>query len=99
MPGKKDIAKDFLLPLVSEGVNVSVYLLNGIGLRGRITNVDEKTITLSGKGNSERVVFKKFICAIQPDGNDETRSANIPKIIRACPICPNFETKLITLEH
>ena len=61
----KKISADFFETLVSNSVNVSVYLMNGIKLQGVIESFDEESIIL--KGNSPQLIFIHAISSIVPN--------------------------------
>ena len=61
----KKISAEFFETLVSNSVNVSVYLMNGIKIKGLIDSFDEESIIL--KGNSPQLIFIHAISSIVPN--------------------------------
>ena len=61
----KKISAEFFENLVSNSVNVSVYLMNGIKLQGLIESFDDESIVL--KGNSPQLIFIHAISSIVPN--------------------------------
>ena len=61
----KKISAEFFENLVSNSINVSVYLMNGIKLQGLIESFDDESIIL--KGNSPQLIFIHAISSIVPN--------------------------------
>ena len=61
----KKISAEFFETLVSNSVNVSVYLMNGIKLQGLIESFDEESIVL--KGNTPQLIFIHAISSVVPN--------------------------------
>ena len=61
----KKISTEFFDTLVTNSVNVSVYLMNGIKLQGLIESFDDESIVL--KGNSPQLIFIHAISSIVPN--------------------------------
>ncbi len=57
----------FLNALITEQVPVSVYLVSGIKLQGRIQSLDKDAITL--EGSVIQMVYKHAISTIMPTHN------------------------------
>jgi len=55
----------FFNEIITNSINVSVYLMNGIKLQGLIESYDEESIIL--KGNSPQLIFMHAISSIVPN--------------------------------
>tara|TARA_B100001996_G_C18290636_1_gene450629 strand:+ start:368 stop:583 length:216 start_codon:yes stop_codon:yes gene_type:complete len=56
---------DFVNNLINNSNQVTIFLINGIKLEGKITSFGAKTITLSGTNNSQ-LIYKHAISTILP---------------------------------
>ena len=73
MPKAENIQEPFLNALRKEGTPVSIYLVNGIKLQGKIESYDSFIILL--KNGSSQIVYKHAISTIvseQPFKIDRT---------------------------
>ena len=59
------IRSEFFNEIITNSINVSVYLMNGIKLQGLIESYDEESIIL--KGNSPQRIFMHAISSIVPN--------------------------------
>ncbi|MFM1865748.1 MAG: RNA chaperone Hfq [Methylophilaceae bacterium] len=59
------IRSEFFNEIITNSINVSVYLMNGIKLQGLIESYDEESIIL--KGNSPQLIFMHAISSIVPN--------------------------------
>ena len=59
------IRSEFFNEIITNSINVSVYLMNGIKLQGLIESDDEESIIL--KGNSPQLIFMHAISSIVPN--------------------------------
>ena len=59
------IRSEFFNDIITNSINVSVYLMNGIKLQGLIESYDEESIIL--KGNSPQLIFMHAISSIVPN--------------------------------
>lgn len=64
MPGEQKLMKPFLSTLKAEDVPVSIYLVNGIKLQGKIEAFDEQVIML--KNSFSQIIFKHAISTVVP---------------------------------
>lgn len=67
------LQEPFLNTLRKEHIPVSIFLVNGIKLVGRIESFDQYLILLRGPNNVSQTVFKHAISTIAP-----SRPVNIP---------------------
>ena len=59
------IRSEFFNEIITNSINVSVYIMNGIKLQGLIESYDEESIIL--KGNSPQLIFMHAISSIVPN--------------------------------
>ena len=59
------IRSEFFNEIITNSINVSVYLMNCIKLQGLIESYDEESIIL--KGNSPQLIFMHAISSIVPN--------------------------------
>lgn len=63
-----NIQDQFLNQLRKEGVNVTVFLLNGFQLRGQIKGFDNFTVLFESEGK-QQLVYKHAISTFAPQKN------------------------------
>lgn len=63
-----NIQDQFLNQLRKEGVNVTVFLLNGFQLRGQIKGFDNFTVLFESEGK-QQLVYKHAISTFAPQRN------------------------------
>jgi len=56
---------DFVNNLINNSSNVTIFLISGIKLEGKISSIGSKTITLCGSNNSQ-LIYKHAISTILP---------------------------------
>lgn len=63
----KQMTDDFLRKLVEDGKNVSVYLVNGIKLQGKLVGFDDLNLLLAGTGTqNSQLVGRHAYSTVQP---------------------------------
>ncbi len=66
MESRNNLQDQFLNALRRERMQVSVFLVNGIKLTGRIDSFDQFVIHLKGHDQAGQMVFKHAISTISP---------------------------------
>lgn len=66
MVAKEQSIQDSFLEAIKNNQPVSVYLINGIKLQGRITNYDQYCIKLKNGENLEQMIYKNAVSTIVP---------------------------------
>lgn len=61
-----ELQDQFLRRAVRAQVNVTMFLMNGFQMRGRITDFDEDTVVLMSEAK-QQVVYKHAISTITPE--------------------------------
>ena len=56
---------DFVNNLINSSSHVTIFLISGIKLEGKISSIGNKTITLCGSNNSQ-LIYKHAISTILP---------------------------------
>ena len=56
---------DFVNDLIANSSQVTIFLISGIKLEGKISSIGDKTLTLSGPNNSQ-LIYKHAISTILP---------------------------------
>ena len=56
---------DFVNDLIANSSQVTIFLISGIKLEGKISSIGDKTLTLSGSNNSQ-LIYKHAISTILP---------------------------------
>ena len=56
---------DFVNDLIANSSQVTIFLISGIKLEGKISSIGNKTITLNGSNNSQ-LIYKHAISTILP---------------------------------
>ncbi len=63
--GTQPIQDTFLKHLRDNGIKVTIFLVTGIRLQGRIKRLDSYTVELA-RGDSSQIIYKHAISAINP---------------------------------
>ncbi len=63
--GTQPIQDTFLKHLRDNGIEVTIFLVTGIRLQGRIKRLDSYTVELA-RGDSSQIIYKHAISAINP---------------------------------
>lgn len=69
----KVIEQNFLDAMVESEADVTIFLITGIKLKGKITKFDEKCLILTRDWQSQ-IVYKNAISTIMPDLSEEESS-------------------------
>ena len=56
---------NFVNNLINNSSHVTIFLISGIKLEGKISSIGDKTLTLSGSNNSQ-LIYKHAISTILP---------------------------------
>lgn len=63
----KNLANNYIQKCIDKNKYVSIFLVNGVQLKGYISDLDEESLILTKKGYSEsQIVFKTAISTIMP---------------------------------
>lgn len=64
MEGKMNLQDTFLNEARKDNAEVSIYLMNGVQLKGRVKSFDSFTVLLAGENRSQ-LIYKHAISTIQ----------------------------------
>ena len=76
--GQVNLQDTFLNQARKENIAVTIYLVNGVQLRGFVRGFDSFTVLLDSPGKSTQLVYKHSITSIVP-------ARNIPNMHGECP--------------
>jgi host factor-I protein len=76
--GQVNLQDTFLNQARKENIGVTIYLVNGVQLRGVVRGFDSFTVLLDSPGKSTQLVYKHSITSIVP-------ARNIPNMHGECP--------------
>lgn len=61
-----NLANKFIKECIANRKHVSIFIVNGVQLKGYITDLDKEVIVLEKGHNEEQIVFKSAISTIMP---------------------------------
>src|ERR1700722_14226074 len=76
--GQVNLQDTFLNQARKENIGVTIYLVNGVQLRGIVRGFDSFTVLLDTPGKATQLVYKHSITSIVP-------ASNIPNMHGECP--------------